>query len=170
MATNVLVAYGGKYGSTEEIAHWIADTLNHNGVSAVARPAAVLESDPGQYDAVVLGGALYAGRWHHDARRFARRHAKVLATHPLWLFSSGPLDASAADKDLPPVKGVARLAARLDARGHITFGGRLEEGAKGRIARMIIQQGRGGDFRDQQQIHGWARGIAAELTADQPVA
>ncbi|WNO70276.1 flavodoxin domain-containing protein [Streptomyces sp. AM8-1-1] len=164
MTTNVLVAYAGKNGSTEEIAHWIADTLNDSGVAAVARPAA-REDAPGQYDAVVLGGSLYAGRWHHDARRFARRHAKTLATRPLWLFSSGPLDASAADRNLPPVKGVARLAVRLDARGHTTFGGRLEEGAKGRIARMIIQQGRGGDFRDKQQIRDWAQNIAAELTA-----
>lgn len=168
MTMNMLVAYAGKNGSTEEIAHWLADTLNDSGVNAVARPAA-LEGAPEQYDAVVLGSALYAGRWQRPALRFAHRHAEMLAAKPLWLFSSGPLDASAAEKDLPPVRGVARLAERLHAHGHVTFGGRLEQGAKGWIARMILRQNRGGDFRDQEQIRDWARGIAAEMTARRPV-
>lgn len=89
MTMNMLVAYAGKNGSTEEIAHWLADTLNDSGVSAVARPAA-LEGAPEQYDAVVLGSALYAGRWQRPALRFAHRHAEMLAAKPLWLFSSGP--------------------------------------------------------------------------------
>ncbi len=60
-------------------------------------------TDVESYDAVVVGGGLYAGRWHKDARRFVRRHGRVLAGRPLWFFSSGPLDASAAEKGrFPP--------------------------------------------------------------------
>jgi menaquinone-dependent protoporphyrinogen oxidase len=46
----------------------------------------------------------------------------------------------------------------------MTFGGRLAEGAQGFIARQILKQGKGGDFRDREQIRTWARGIATELT------
>ncbi|TQE36357.1 flavodoxin, partial [Streptomyces ipomoeae] len=53
------------------------------------------------YDAVVAGGGLYAGRWQKHARRFLRRHRRDLAECPLWLFSSGPLDASASERDIP---------------------------------------------------------------------
>ncbi|GAA3775834.1 hypothetical protein GCM10022206_13160 [Streptomyces chiangmaiensis] len=60
------------------------------------------------YDAVVAGGALYAGRCHGDARRFVRRHGRALAERPLWLFSSGPLDASASERDIPPSPACGR--------------------------------------------------------------
>ncbi|WP_328404317.1 flavodoxin domain-containing protein [Streptomyces sp. NBC_00390] len=164
MRPSALVAYGSKNGSTAEIARWIASVLRDNGIDADARSAHEIQ-DVGPYDAVVLGGALYAGRWHRDARRFARRHHRELAARPVWLFSSGPLDPSASERDIPPVAGARRAAHRLDAEEHVTFGGRLEEGASGWVARMILQQGRGGDFRDVARISRWAETIAADLVA-----
>ena len=92
--TLALVAYCSKRGSTMEIAEWIGADLREAGVDVDVRPAnSVKEVAP--YDLVILGGALYMGRWHRDARRFARRHARMLRTRPVWLFSSGPLDDSA---------------------------------------------------------------------------
>lgn len=163
MSGGVLVAYGTTNGSTAEIAETVAEVLNKAGLQAWARPAASVRS-VADYDAVVVGGGLYAGRWHRHARRFVRRHHRALAQKPLWLFSSGPLDASASEKDIPPVPGVRRAMNRLDARGHVTFGGCLVEGAKGRIAKMIVRNGKGGDFRDFARIEEWAQGIADELT------
>jgi menaquinone-dependent protoporphyrinogen oxidase len=55
------------------------------------------------------------------------------------------------------------LASRIGARGHRTFGGRLDENAKGFIARAMVRNGRGGDFRDRALISAWAREIAAAL-------
>lgn len=162
---NVLVAYGTKNGSTAEIADVIADTLRGAGLRCEARPAGDVD-DAAAYDAVVLGGAVYAGRWHRAAARFARRHRKALADRPVWLFSSGPLDPSAGERDIPPVRGAARAATRIDAREHITFGGCLTEGARGFVARMILKQGRGGDFRDMDRIRAWASGIAKEIDAE----
>ncbi|WP_416984709.1 flavodoxin domain-containing protein [Streptomyces sp. T028] len=163
MADKVLVTYGTTNGSTAEIAEAVAAVLSKDGLSVEARPARNVAS-VASYDAVVVGGALYAGRWHKDARRFVRRHRRTLAERPVWFFSSGPLDASASERDIPPVRGVRRAMARLDVREHITFGGRLEEGAKGRVAGMILRSGKGGDFRDFGAIETWAAGIAHELT------
>ncbi|MFC8348423.1 flavodoxin domain-containing protein [Streptomyces sp. NPDC057280] len=163
MSGGVLVAYGTTNGSTAQIAETVAEVLNKAGLQAWARPAASVRS-VADYDAVVVGGGLYAGRWHRHARRFVRRHHRALAQKPLWLFSSGPLDASASEKDIPPVPGVRRAMNRLDARGHVTFGGCLVEGAKGRIAKMLVRNGKGGDFRDFARIEEWAQGIADELT------
>ncbi|WP_306320339.1 MULTISPECIES: flavodoxin domain-containing protein [unclassified Streptomyces] len=159
----VLVAYATKNGSTAEIAEHVAGELAKAGCAVTVRPAAQAWRIVGEYDAVVLGGALYAGRWHRDARRCAWRARHELAARPVWLFSSGPLDASASERDIAPVAGVRRLADRTDARGHVTFGGRLDENARGRMARMIVKNGRGGDFRDFERIGAWARGIAGEL-------
>ncbi|AWE54102.1 MULTISPECIES: flavodoxin domain-containing protein [Streptomyces] len=164
MTTKVLVAYGTTNGSTARIAETVADVLGKEGLTAEALPARTVESVSG-YDAVVVGGGLYAGRWHKDARRFVRRHRADLAGRPVWLFSSGPLDPSASERDIPPVPGVKRAMDRVDAEGHITFGGCLSEGARGRVARMILRSGKGGDFRDFAQIEEWAGSVAADLTA-----
>lgn len=158
----VLVAYGTKNGSTADIAQWIGEALREGRVDAEVLPAAGV-ADLGGYDAVVLGAGVYAGRWQRDAVRFGRRHAKALARRPVWLFSSGPLDASAAERAIEPAPQVARIATRLDARGHATFGGRLAEGARGLIARQLLKSGKGGDFRDRAQIRTWAGDIAREL-------
>jgi menaquinone-dependent protoporphyrinogen oxidase len=161
---HVLVAYGSKNGSTAEIADWIGEALRERHVTVDVLPAHQVR-DVAPYDAVVIGAGLYAGHWRRDASRLARREREMLARRPVWLFSSGPLDASAGERDIPPTSGVARIADRLDARGHATFGGRLVEGAQGFIAKQILKQGKGGDFRDRQQITDWAHSVAADLVA-----
>ncbi|WP_406835180.1 flavodoxin domain-containing protein [Streptomyces sp. AHU1] len=163
MTGTVLVTYGTTNGSTAEIADAVAGILRKDGLAVESCPARSVRSVV-PYDAVVVGGGLYAGRWHKDARRFARRHRDALAQRPVWFFSSGPLGDSVAGRDVPPVRGVQRAMTRLDARGHITFGGCLKEGAEGRIAKMIVSSGKGGDFRDFGAIEAWAQGIADALT------
>ncbi|MEN3533626.1 flavodoxin domain-containing protein [Microbispora sp. ZYX-F-249] len=161
--TRVLIAYGSKRGSTAEIAGWIGDTLRGQGIEAdVADAGSVRDVTP--YDAVVLGGALYAGRWHKDARRFARRHAAALSGRPVWLFSSGPLDRSAQEAGIPPVPQVARALDALGARGHQTFGGRLARDTEGFIASKIAERS-GGDYRDPDEVRAWAQDIAAHVAA-----
>ncbi|MGY6022693.1 flavodoxin domain-containing protein [Streptomyces spinosirectus] len=162
MPANVLVAYGTTNGSTAQIAEAVAEVMSKAGLAAEALPARSVD-DVTRYDAVVVGGGLYAGRWHRDARRFVRRNRRALADRPLWFFSSGPLDASASEKDIPPVPGVRRAMGRLDVREHVTFGGCLQEGAKGRIAKMIVRNGKGGDYRDFPAIETWAARVAGEL-------
>lgn len=91
------------------------------------------------------------------------RHADVLARIPVWLFSSGPLDDSADEREIPPVSQAAEAARRLRARGHVTFGGRLTDDANGFVAKTTVRNGGGGDFRNAERIAAWARAIAAEL-------
>ncbi|MDX2545117.1 flavodoxin domain-containing protein [Streptomyces sp. WI04-05B] len=162
MPSSVLVAYGTTNGSTAEIAEAVAKVLREDGLTVDVLPARTVAS-VASYEAVVVGGGVYAGRWQKDARRFLRHHRRALTGRPLWMFSSGPLDASASERDIPPVPGVKRAMIRLDAREHVTFGGCLEEGAKGFIARKIISSGKGGDFRDFPAIEAWAKRVASEL-------
>ncbi|CAM5710292.1 hypothetical protein SALBM311S_10053 [Streptomyces alboniger] len=163
MTDTVLVTYGTTNGSTARIAEAVADVLRKDGLTAELLPARSVTS-VAPYDAVVVGGGLYAGRWHKDARRFVRRHSGELAKRPVWFFSSGPLDPSASERNIPPVRGVQRAMIRLDVRDHVTFGGCLEEGAKGRVAGMILRSGKGGDFRDFGAIEAWAESVADALT------
>ncbi|MER5281160.1 hypothetical protein ABT025_36290 [Streptomyces sp. NPDC002809] len=112
----------------------------------------------------MLGGALYAGRWNGNATRCARREAEQLRHRSVRLFSSGPVDSSAEQRDIPPVHGVARCMKRLDAQEHITFGGVLAAETPGRVARALVRHGKGGDFRNPERIQERGRHIADELT------
>lgn len=161
----VLVAYGSKGGSTAEIARWVAEELQDAGYAVHLAPAAEVTQVDG-YEAVVLGGSLYAAGWHADARQFAHRFAGRLAGRPVWLFSSGPLDTSADRGELPPTPQVAAAMRQLGAVGHATFGGRLSGDARGWlgfIARRLARQGRGGDFRNPERIRAWARSVGAQV-------
>ncbi|MCY0939828.1 flavodoxin domain-containing protein [Streptomyces antarcticus] len=160
----VLVVYGSKHGATAGIAEQIGTSLREDGIDAVVAPAGEVRDIRG-YDGVVLGGSLYAGRWNGRARRCAQRNSRQLKDCPVWLFSSGPVDSSAEQHDIPPVRAVARQMRRLGARDHITFGGSITAGTPGLLARALVREGKGGDFRNPERIQAWAHHIGAELTA-----
>ncbi|RFS83527.1 flavodoxin [Actinomadura spongiicola] len=157
----VLVVYASERGGTAESAGWIGVALREAGLDTDVRPAGEVAALDG-YDAAVVGGALYAGRWHREARHFVRRHADALAHRPVWLFSSGPLDHTAEQRQIAPTPGVGKIARRLNAHGHATFGGRLSPDAHGFLASKIAKRS-SGDFRDHDQVAEWAAGIAREL-------
>lgn len=161
----ILVAYSSKNRSTAEIAYWIGGALHDQGLHADVAATEDVQ-DVARYDAVVLGSAVYFGRWRRGARRFVRHHRRQLARVPVWLFSSGPLDTSATEGEVPPPPQVARLAKRLGAEEHRTFGGRLTERAGGILAGWILREEMGGDYRNQQQVRAWGLDIAARLRAD----
>ena len=157
----VLVAYASERGGTAEIADWIGDALRQADVAPDVRPAGEVTSLDG-YDAAIVGGALYAGRWHREARHFVRHHAGALAHLPVWLFSSGPLDHTAEERKIAPAPRVAKLARRINAQGHATFGGRLDPDAQGFLASKIAKR-MSGDYRDRGRVTEWAAGIAHDL-------
>jgi len=157
----VLVTYGSTRGGTEGLAAMVADGLRDEGIAVdLLSPGKVKKLD--EYDAVVVGGALYATRWHRKARRFVRRHAGELRQHPTFFFSSGPLDDSASRREIPPVGQVETLMERVGAHDHATFGGRLAPDAKGFPASAMAKK-HSGDWRDRAQVQTWATSIAARL-------
>lgn len=157
----VLVVYGSKRGGTAGLAQMIGNAFANRNWSVEVRDAA-LELPLGDPDIVVIGGALYANRWHRDARRFVRRHRDTLAQMPVWLFSSGPLDGSARPGDIAPVPQVLTIAQRIEANGHMTFGGRLAAKPKGFVARAMAKK-YAGDWRDQGQVDEWVLTICRTL-------
>ncbi len=159
----VLVTYGSARGGTEGLAQIVADGLREEGCTVDLRPPREVRQLDG-YDAVVVGGALYAGHWHREARRFVRRHVQELRQRPVYFFSSGPLDDTAARGTIPPVSGVQMLMGRVGAREHITFGGRLAPDAKGFPASAMAKK-LSGDWRNADQVRTWAWSIAAALRA-----
>jgi menaquinone-dependent protoporphyrinogen oxidase len=161
----VLVTYGSKMGGTAGLAEMIAEGLRRHGVQADVQAAAV-ERSLASYEAVIVGGALYAGRWHRDARRFVEHHRRELRSMPVWLFSSGPIGDAGQEPDIPPVPQVSKFMREIGARGHETFGGRLLPDPPGLVARLMAKK-LAGEWRDPDQVERWVAGIAAELTGSE---
>ena len=157
----VLVVYGSKRAGTAGLAEMLGVDLRARGFAVGVEDAAAMPP-VSDYDAVVVGGALYAGRWHADARRFVKRNARELRRRPVFLFSSGPLDDSASDEDLPPTRQVRKLMQRVGAEDHKTFGGRLESDAAGFAAHAMAKE-HAGDWRDSSEVNHWAAHLAAAL-------
>jgi menaquinone-dependent protoporphyrinogen oxidase len=160
---NVLVAVASKHGSTIEIGEAIADELGRMGIEAEVREVAAV-ADLDQHDAVVLGSAVYMGRWLPAARRFAQAHLFALRERQVWLFSSGPIGDPPKPVDKPP--DLDNAAAALWAKDARIFAGRLDPSVLGFGERLVTKavQAQPGDFRSWEEIRTWARGIGAALT------
>jgi menaquinone-dependent protoporphyrinogen oxidase len=159
----ILVAYGSKLGGTAGLAQMIGGELTALGHQAIVKPAGdvrVLDD----VDAVIIAGALYANRWHGDARSLIRRQAEKLRQLPVWLVASGPLDDSAVTREIRPVRHVVQAAARIGARGQVTFGGRLAPDATGFLAAAMAKK-RSGDWRDPVQVKAWTSQVVESLTS-----
>jgi menaquinone-dependent protoporphyrinogen oxidase len=157
----ILVTFGSSRGGTEGLAQMVGDALREQGATVDVLPPRQVKHLDG-YDAVVVGGALYAFRWHRDARHFVKRHNRELRDRPTFFFSSGPLDASARERVIPPVKGVQALMTEIGARGHETFGGRLTPDARGFVASKMAVK-RSGDWRDPEHVREWTQTVTAAM-------
>lgn len=167
----VLVVHGSHLGSTAEIAERIGSVLETAGFQVIVRPAGqeAGSSTAEAFDAFVIGGGIYGGRWHPDAVAFIRRHAATLLAKPTWLFSSGPLGVNGRTAEPREPVELSELAPLIHARGHAVFAGAhdrsLVEGSELTrlekfIARRFVPEG---DWRDWSTIEAWARSIASQL-------
>jgi menaquinone-dependent protoporphyrinogen oxidase len=90
--TQILVAYGTRYGSTREVAERVAATLGEQGIDTDVKRAREVRSLDG-YDAVVLGTPLYMGALHKDVRALLEKSQAALEHTPFALFALGPIKA-----------------------------------------------------------------------------
>src|SRR5215470_10504735 len=119
----VLVTYASKHGSTQGIAERIAEQLRKLGKEAEARPMDEV-SDPGHYEALVIGSAIYYGSWLKEATEWVHRNQAILAERPVWLFSVGPLGTDVKDAEQQP-KEMAEFQQAIRPRDERIFFGAL---------------------------------------------
>lgn len=161
----VLVTAASRHGSTREIAQAIATELTTEGLQAEAREIAAVTTLEG-YDAVVLGSAVYVGKWMPEAREFVATHADALRSRRVWLFSSGPLGLT--PKPMEDPVDVPEMMSTSGAVAHRLLVGSLDRSRLGVGERLIVKMVRApyGDFRDPATIREWAHTIAASLVAE----
>lgn len=167
---NVLVTAASKQGATYGIAEAIGRTLRERGLEAtVAAPDEIRAVD--DYDAFVIGSAIYAGHWLDPATEFVQRFATRLSQRPVWLFSSGPVGdpkRKLVQKMTADPLELPQLLVLTSAREHRILAGKLTgTGLPGphRLSRLIFR-GFEGDWRDWAEIERFAAAIAGTLEVD----
>jgi menaquinone-dependent protoporphyrinogen oxidase len=161
---HVLVSAASKHGSTQEIAERLGQTLRAAGLGVDVRAPGEV-TGLGDYDAAVLGSAVYAGHWMKPMLELAEREAPALRELRVWLFSSGPIGTPDAKPEGDPVD-VAGVLESTGAEAHSVFAGKLDRDALSFPERAIVKALRApfGDFRDWEAIDAFARGIAAAVS------
>jgi menaquinone-dependent protoporphyrinogen oxidase len=168
MNRNILVTYASKYGSTKEIAEKIGEVLCQAGLQVDVFPVDGT-LDITLYKAVILGSAVYIGKWQNEAVDFLKANEKILAKQPVWIFSSGPT----GDGDPVELVEGQRLPAalqpvadRIHPRDIAVFHGFINPDKINFIENWSIKslvKKPFGDFRDWAAITAWAASIAATL-------
>jgi len=161
----VLVSAGSKHGATAEIARRIAIQLEDSGCDVTSCPPGEAR-DVEDFDAIVLGSAVYAGHWTADAKDLAQAVGRFEAKPPVWLFSSGPIGDPPKPEEEPV--DVSEIRAATDAREHHVFSGKIDKSMLGFGEKAILMALKvpEGDFRDWDAIDRWASRIAEQLTRE----
>jgi menaquinone-dependent protoporphyrinogen oxidase len=172
----ILVAFASKHGSTKGIADFIGEKIREKGLQVD-----VLDIDQVKnlrdYDAFVIGSAVYMFHWMKEATKFVSRNKSILSTRPVWLFSSGPTGTNQKDakgRDLldPNVSGpkeLEELREKLQFRDHRIFFGAFDPKDLDFFSRQFFKSASIrdatpiGDFRDWKEIEAWVAGIAKAL-------
>lgn len=165
----VLVTYASKHGCTWQIAQAIASTIRNEGL--IVHLAAIDRvSDISMYDGVVIGSAVYTGRWMREAVNFVTTHETELTEKRVWFFSSGPTGEGDPVELLdgwtyPP--NMDDPINRIQPQDVAVFHGCLDPKDLDFFSRLIVKVSKApqGDYRQWDTIHDWAREVANTMLA-----
>jgi menaquinone-dependent protoporphyrinogen oxidase len=167
MEQRVLVTYATKHGATGEIAAKIGEVLNDAGLPTDVVPTYQV-GDVAPYGAVVLGSAVYIGRWQKQAVKFLQDNQDLLKAKDVWLFSSGPTGAGDPEELLKGWRLPEKLQPVVDIiqpRDIAVFHGVLNKQDLNFLENWMIKtvKAETGDFRDWDAITAWAMSISDQL-------
>jgi menaquinone-dependent protoporphyrinogen oxidase len=174
--TQALVLYASTHGHTARIATRVALDLERAGIAVELREAdGKLESSPADYDLVVVGASIHAGRHQREVADWVTRHAATLSSMPSGFFSVclGTLEDPTVGR-----KYVDEFVERTGwlPRRTVELAGALQYLEYGRVTRAMIKlmMRRGGhptdtsrnyDYTDWQAVDDFADDCAGLIRA-----
>ena len=162
MKKSVLVTYASKYGSTGGVAEAIGKELCANGVNA---DVVLIENagDIRSYQGVVIGSAIYMGKWMSEAIDFVNKNQDILCQMPVAYFLvcitlSRPTEEKRAQV-LSYMDPILKAVPKVKPVGIGTFAGALNYSNLSWLTKKIMKSKGSpeGDFRDWNAIRSWAR-------------
>jgi menaquinone-dependent protoporphyrinogen oxidase len=170
MKKKVLVTYASKYGSTGGVADAIGKELCSKGMAA---DVVLIKNvrNVSSYQGVVIGSAIYMGKWMSEAADFVKKNKDSLRQVPVAYFLvcmtlSQPTEKKQAEV-LSYMDPVLQAVPEIKPVGIGTFAGALDYNNLSWLNEKILKS-KGtpeGDFRDWNAIRAWARDpVLAKLT------
>ena len=163
LGKKILVTYASEYGSTGGVAEAIGKELCIKGATVdvfVTRNVKDLSS----YQGVVVGSAIYRGKWMSEAMDFVKANSEILRQIPVAYFlvcmtmhRPSEENRRTALSYLDPVLQTIPQVKPVDIE---PFAGAMHYSNLSWLNKKIIQS-KGvpeGDFRDWEAIRAWARG------------
>ena len=165
---SILLAYTTRFGSTQEVAETITSALREARLEVdlqIMQEVRTLAN----YDVVVLGAAIYNGKWHTDAHQFVAQHQETLSQRPVAIFTLGPLSNSNAakrnsrrqlDSELAKYPWLKPVALEI-------FAGKLDPSKPGMgfFEKMLPAR----DYRNWDAIRTWANTLPELLERVEPL-
>ncbi len=170
-----LVAYGGRLGSTAEVAHFVGDVLSERGHLIHVAPIGQA-SDPGAYDAIIIGSAIRYDRWLPEAKAFVQTHRAALSKMPVAYFLTCMTLAQETETTRRKAQDYAdalrEIAPEVTPLDIGQFAGALRISQAPwmtRLALRLLSAASGvkeGDYRNWSAIRTWAQGLFPPASVD----
>jgi menaquinone-dependent protoporphyrinogen oxidase len=166
----VLVTYASKYGSSGGVADAIGKELCTKGVNA---DVVLIKntSNVGSYQGVVIGSAIYMGKWMSEAVNFVKKNQDILRQMPVAYFLvcmtlSQPTEKNRAQV-LSYMDPILKAVPEIKPVGIGTFAGALDYSNLSWLKKTIMKSKGApeGDFRDWTAVRTWAEGLCSSLLA-----
>ena len=175
MTKKVLIAYGTRYGSTEEISSKFAEIMRNKGLdTTVINVKKDKWPSLDQIDAVLVGSGIKMGKWTKEAKNYIKRNVKLLKekTFLAVFVSSG--EASDPEKyqeakEKYVQKIINDLGFDLNKVMHEAFGGVFDMSSNSKMGRLDkifsnmgakedenLTENAYNDLRDWDQIQSFA--------------
>lgn len=161
----ILVTYATRAGSSIEVAVAIGEVLSAAGATVDVRPVRNVQSAEG-YDAVVIGSAIRIGAWLPEATEFVQKNKQTLAKIPTayfvvsgYLRNDTPEMRKTVDSYVDPVRQI------VEPSSVGLFAGKIDYNTLSILDKTMAQTmgEKEGDWRNWDQIRGWAREIQPVL-------
>jgi menaquinone-dependent protoporphyrinogen oxidase len=172
----VLIAYDTIHGSTAEVGDRIGKNLCDQGFRVDLRLAAHVE-DISEYDAVIVGSAIYRFAWLKDAKAFLQQNQTALAQLPTAYFIVGASMSEDTPENREAVKKtfvdpVLEEFASITPLSIGLFGGAVDFAANDynffewvvlKILGLILGYTEGADWRNWEAIDIWSEELTDKL-------
>lgn len=169
MQKTFLVAYAGKYGSTQAIAETIGGIIRGHGIGVDVLPCGGVRT-LSNYDAVMIGSAVRFGAWMKEAVDFVKTNHQELAALPAAIFSVHILNRGDQEEHRAARAAyTAPIHSLITARAEAFFPGVIDMDKLSLSEKIISRAVKTsiGDFRDWEQIRLWGEATYRLLSPEQ---
>lgn len=95
---NSIIIYASKHGCTERCSNLLAERLNGN--VKVVNVINAKSIDLTDYDKIIIGGSIYAGRIQSDIKAFCKNNMEILMNKMVGLFICGMQEGDSAREEI----------------------------------------------------------------------